>query len=75
MRLSTASSNTLSAPSISAADARWAAEALASLTRQLEADSVIAVVLRRTQRELQSLAGSARTAGNPEVASRARLAA
>ena len=74
------SSNGMSAPSISASDARWAAEALASLVRQLDSDSVIGVVLRRTQRELQSLAGtpaSVRTGSGSEVIGpvRVRMAA
>ena len=74
------SSNGLSAPSICASDARWAAEALASLVRQLDSDSVIGVVLRRTQRELQSLAGNTpnyRTDGGSEVVGpiRVRMAA
>ena len=56
MRGSTLSPTVLHTPKINAGDARWAAEALASLARQLESDSVIAVVLQRTQRELQSLA-------------------
>ncbi len=59
MRVSTASPPSLHTPSINTADARWAAEALASLSRQLEPDSVIGIVLQRTQRELQSLAANA----------------
>ena len=70
MRVSTLSPTVLHTPRINAGDARWAAEALASLVRQLESDSVIAVVLQRTQRELQSLAAgpvSTRTADGSEV--------
>ncbi len=71
MRNSTLSSTALSTPSINSGDARWAAEALASLARQLESDSVIAVVLQRTQRELQSLA-TTETRGRDDV-SRIRM--
>jgi len=42
-----------------AVEARWAADAIAQLARQLEPNSVAAIVLKRTQRELQSLAASA----------------
>ncbi len=42
-----------------AVEARWAADAIAQLARQLEPNSVAAIVLKRTQRELQSLAQSA----------------
>ena len=62
MRIAVTPSNDFATPSISTADARWAAEALASLTRQLEPDSVIGLVLQRTRRELQSLATSAECA-------------
>ena len=71
MRNSTLSATTVPTPSINSGDARWAAEALASLARQLESDSVIAVVLQRTQRELQSLA-TTETRGRDDV-SRIRM--
>lgn len=45
-------------PVIDAVEARWAAEAVASLADQLDPDSVAAVVLRQTRRELMSLAAS-----------------
>lgn len=45
-------------PVIDAVEARWAAEAVASLANQLDGDSVVAVVLRQTRRELMSLAAS-----------------
>gem|GEM_PF-2430671 len=76
MRVMNPSSAVPSAPSICPNDARWAAEALASLARQLDSDSVIAVVLRRTQRELQSLAGSTpnyRTDSGSEVVGPIRM--
>ena len=61
MRVSTVSPAALHTPRINTADARWAAEALASLARQLESDSVIGLVLQRAQRELQSLATTTET--------------
>ena len=76
MRVSTLSPTVLHTPSINSGDARWAAEALASLARQLESDSVIAVVLQRTRRELQSLATvpeSTRTADGSEVVGPIRI--
>ena len=53
-------------PVIDAVEARWAAEAIASLARQLGADSMVALCLDQTRHELLSLAASARmnTAGN-----------
>ncbi len=45
-------------PSIDAVEARWAAEAVGSLSRQLDADSIVGFVLQRAYRELRSLADS-----------------
>ncbi len=45
-------------PSIDPIEARWAAEAVGSLTRQLGSDSIVAMVLEQAQRELNSLAVS-----------------
>ena len=70
MRAATVTPSVFQSPSIDTTDARWAAEALASLARQLDPDSVIGIVLQRTQRELQSLAAHAeciRTADGTEV--------
>jgi hypothetical protein len=44
--------------SIDAVEARWAAEAVGSLARQLDADSIVGFVLQRAYRELRSLADS-----------------
>lgn len=61
------------APLIDAVEARWAAEAVASLARQLDADSVVGLVLQRAGRELRSLAASA--AGPTEVVGPVRVRA
>ena len=45
-------------PGIDPIEARWAAEAVGSLSRQLAADSLVAMVLQQAQRELDSLAAS-----------------
>ncbi len=45
-------------PSVDPIEARWAAEAVGSLTRQLGNDSIVAMVLEQAQRELNSLAAS-----------------
>lgn len=45
-------------PAIDPIEARWAAEAVGSLSRQLAADSIVAMVLQQAQRELNSLASS-----------------
>lgn len=45
-------------PVIDPVEARWAAEAVGSLSRQLGADSIVAMVLEQAQRELNSLAAS-----------------
>lgn len=47
------------APAIDGVEARWAADAVASLLRQLPADSVVGMVLHNTHRELTCLARSA----------------
>jgi len=54
-------------PVIDAVEARWAAEAVASLARQLGSDSVIALCLDQTRHELMSLAASAKTTPKGEV--------
>ena len=43
-------------PAIDPIEARWAAEAVGSLSRQLASDSLVALVLEQAQRELNSLA-------------------
>jgi hypothetical protein len=45
-------------PAIDPIEARWAAEAVGSLSRQLGNDSIVAMVLEQAQRELNSLAAS-----------------
>ena len=45
-------------PAIDPIEARWAAEAVGSLSRQLGSDSIVAMVLEQAQRELNSLAAS-----------------
>jgi hypothetical protein len=45
-------------PSVDPVEARWAAEAVGSLSRQLGTDSIVAMVLEQAQRELSSLAAS-----------------
>lgn len=47
------------APAIDGVEARWAADAVASLLRQLPADSVVGMVLHNTHRELTCLSRSA----------------
>lgn len=47
------------APAIDGVEARWAADAVASLVRQLPTDSVVGMVLRSTHRELACLSRSA----------------
>ena len=47
-----------SVPTVDAVEARWAADAVANLSRQLDSDSVVSMVLRRAQQELLSLADS-----------------
>ena len=76
MRVATVTPSVFQSPSIDTTDARWAAEALASLARQLDPDSVIGIVLQRTQRELQSLASHAeciRTADDTEILGPVRI--
>ena len=52
-------SPTLSAPDvIDPVEARWAADAIASLARQLDPESIVGVILKRSQRELASLVNS-----------------
>ena len=46
-------------PAIDGVEARWAADAVASLVRQLPPDSVVGMVLRNTHRELTCLTRSA----------------
>jgi len=61
MRLATFSSNSsaLTAPdAIDPVEARWAADAIASLARQLDPESIVGVILKRSQRELASLVNS-----------------
>ncbi|HEY3788298.1 MAG TPA: hypothetical protein VGL71_05545 [Urbifossiella sp.] len=47
------------APSIDAAEARWASEELAALIDKIGADSPVSLVLRQSRRELMSLIHSA----------------
>lgn len=58
-------------PSVDPIEARWAAEAVGSLSRQLGADSLVAMVLEQAQRELNSLAAS--TAPNDGVVGPVRI--
>ncbi len=51
-------------PAVDPIEARWAAEAVGSLSRQLAADSIVAMVLEQAQRELTSLASSTTTPGD-----------
>lgn len=46
------------APTIDVSEARWAADELAALMRQLGPDSPVTLVLRQARREVLSLAGS-----------------
>lgn len=46
-------------PAIDGVEARWAADAVASLLRQLPPDSVVGLVLQNTHRELTCLSRSA----------------
>ncbi len=51
-------------PAVDPIEARWAAEAVGSLSRQLGADSIVAMVLEQAQRELNSLAASSAPAAD-----------
>jgi hypothetical protein len=51
-------------PSVDPIEARWAAEAVGSLSRQLGTDSLVAMVLEQAQRELNSLAVSSAPAAD-----------
>ena len=51
-------------PAIDGVEARWAADAVASLVRQLPPDSVVGMVLRNTHRELTCLSRSADASDN-----------
>lgn len=51
-----------SAPTIDAAEVRWAAGELSALLRQMDPESPAGLVLRHAQRELGSLVRSAETA-------------
>lgn len=78
MRVATFNSNSSSVSStpdtIDPVEARWAADAIASLARQLDPDSIVSVILKRSQRELASLCTN--RMGNGEVsATRVRIAA
>ncbi len=79
MRVSSSpSSSALASPAvINPVEARWAADAVASLARQLDPDSIVSVILRRSQRELASLAINADTPREEKVIGpvRVRMAA
>jgi hypothetical protein len=60
-------------PVIDAVEARWAAEAVASLSRQLGADSIVALCLDQTRHELMSLAASAQAPMLGEVVGPVRV--
>jgi hypothetical protein len=51
-------------PAIDGVEARWAADAIASLARQLPPDSVVGLVLKSTHRELTCLSRSAEADAN-----------
>jgi hypothetical protein len=59
MRVASPPPSVVEAPVIDPVEVRWAAEAVASLTRQLDPDSVVAVVLTQAYHELTSLVASA----------------
>jgi len=61
-------------PAIDGVEARWAADAVASLVRQLPPDSVVGMALRNTHRELTCLSRSAEY-GTPEVIGPVRIRA
>jgi hypothetical protein len=56
------------APTIDAAEARWAADQLALLLEQLDPDSPVSMVMRQARRELASLVQSAVVIGPVRVA-------
>jgi hypothetical protein len=62
-------------PAVDPVEARWAAEAVGSLSRQLAADSIVAMVLEQAERELNSLAASTTTADDVIGPVRVRVAA
>jgi hypothetical protein len=62
-------------PAVDPVEARWAAEAVGSLSRQLGADSIVAMVLEQAQRELNSLAVSTAPADGVVGPVRIRVAA
>jgi hypothetical protein len=62
-------------PAVDPVEARWAAEAVGSLSRQLAADSMVAMVLEQAQRELNSLAASTAPEGGVIGPVRIRVAA
>ena len=64
-----ASFPTTSQDSINPVEARWAADAIASLARQLDPESIVGVILKRSQRELASLVNSK----NEEVDAKPRM--
>ena len=59
MRVASPNVGSVATPAIDGVEARWAAEAIASLVRQLPADSVVGLVLKNTHRELTCLSRSA----------------
>jgi len=67
-------SSTPVSPTIDGVEARWAADAIASLVRQLPPDSVVGLALRNTHRELTCLSRSAEY-GTPEVIGPVRIRA
>jgi hypothetical protein len=78
MRLATYQSNssTLSSPdTIDPVEARWAADAIASLARQLDPESIVGVILKRSQRELASLVNNRGSMGEVVGPVRVRAAA
>lgn len=76
MRVASSHTKTLGSPTvdptIDGVEARWAAEAVASLLRQLPSDSVVGIVLRNTYRELNCLSRSA-DRGESEVVGPVRV--
>ena len=78
MRLTMYPSNSsaVSAPdAINPVEARWAADAIASLARQLDPESIVGVILKRSQRELASLVNARGSVGEVVGPVRVRVAA
>jgi len=76
LHLHPSNSSAVSTPdAIDPVEARWAADAIASLTRQLDPDSIVGVILKRSQRELASLVNTRGSMGDATSPVRVRTAA